>query len=127
MFSWLYLNGLLEINVESVAGAIRIKLGLIFRKYAPQSLQFNAHAIIRRTIRRAVQSKADDENSLVNAELNTIAATSIAPLIASVRGRLEPMTDLSLQASPRFAAASLKKTGDYAIVLLKITAFLLVQ
>ena len=94
-----YLNWLLKINMESIAWAVRVKFC---------SFQLDAHTVVGWTVGRAIQPEADDEDPLVNTELNAITAASIAPLIATIRRRLEPMTDLGLEAGPRLTAVQNK-------------------
>ena len=84
-----------EVDVERVAAAVGEEVGRVFGQYPSQPLQLHAHAVVGGAVGRAVQAEADDEDPLVDAELDAVAAAAVAPLVAAVGGGLEPMAHLS--------------------------------
>ena len=91
---WLDLNRILEVHVERITGAVRKELGVVLGEHAAQPLQLDTHVVVGGTGRATVEAEADDEDALVDAELDRVAAASVAPLIRSVCARLESVTYL---------------------------------
>ena len=102
------MNGLFEVDVKGVARSVREEFGVVFGQYATESLQFDADAVIGGSVGRAVESEADDEYALIDAELNAVAASAIAPLIAPIGRRLESVTLLLFQSSSQFRTVGTK-------------------
>ena len=97
-----YLNGLFEVDVERVAGSVGKEFGVVFGQDAAQSFELDADAVIGGAIGRPVQAETDDEDALVDAELDAVAAAAVAPLVAAVGRRLEPVADLLFQSGAQF-------------------------
>ena len=58
------------------------------------SLQIDLGGVVGASVGGAVEAEADDENSAIDAELNRVTATAIAPLIAAVGRGLETVANL---------------------------------
>ena len=74
------LDGLLEVDLERVAGAVGEELFVVAGQDAAEAFQFDADAVVGGAVGRAVQAEADDEDALVDAELDRVAPAAVAPL-----------------------------------------------
>lgn len=79
------LDRVFEVHAKRVTRTVREEFSIVFGQHATSSSKFYFYIIIGPSIRRAIQSETDDEYTLIYAELDAIASTSIAPLIVAVR------------------------------------------
>lgn len=91
---WLNLDRVLEEDLEGVAGTVREELRLILGKDPAKPLQFDFDVVVSCTIRGTIETKANHEYPLVDAELDAVTAAPVAPLVVAVCARLEPVTQL---------------------------------
>ena len=86
----MYLDRVVEEDVECVAGAVRDELLGVVCHHLAAVLQLDAHRVVRRAVAGAVHAEAHDEDAPVHAELDAVAPPAVAPLVGPVRRRLEP-------------------------------------
>lgn len=81
-------------NVERIAGTIRKEFCVILGQDSSESFKFDADTVVGWAIRGPVEAETDYEDALINTELNRIATTAVAPLVASIGRRLKPVANL---------------------------------
>ena len=86
----MYLDRVVEEDVECVAGAVRHELLGVVCHHLAAVLQLDAHRVVRRAVAGAVHAEAHDEDAPVHAELDAVAPPAVAPLVGPVRRGLEP-------------------------------------
>ena len=112
----LHLNRLLKVDVERVARSVREEFGVVLGQHTSEPFQFDADAVVGRAVGRAVEAEADDEDALVHAELDAVAPAPVAPLVAPVGRRLEPVANLRLQSGTRLAAVQQRRLVSRRVV-----------
>ena len=80
----LYLNWVVEVDMESVGGTIGLELLSIVSQYLAAVFQLDPDIVVRGAVAGAVHSKADHEYSGVDTELDAVTATSVPPLVGAV-------------------------------------------
>ena len=96
----LYLHWVIEVNVESVAGAVRVELLSIVCQNLAAVFQLYPHVVVGGAVAGAVHAEADHEYSPVHTELNAVTATPVSPLVGPVGAGLEPVAGQRLHPQP---------------------------
>jgi hypothetical protein len=78
------LYGVLEVDVEGVARTVGKELGVVLGEDAAEPLELDADIVVGRARGASVQPEADDEDSLIDAELDGVATAPVTPLVRSV-------------------------------------------
>lgn len=88
------LDRVFEKHLKGVAGAVREELRLVLCENPAKPFQLDFDVIVSCAVRGTIETKADHEYSLVDAELDAVTAAPVAPLVVAVGARLEPVTQL---------------------------------
>ena len=96
----LYLNWVVEVNMESVRGSVRVELLSIVSQYLAAVFQLDPHIVVRGPVARAVHAEADHEDSPVHTELDAVTAAPVPPLVGAVGAGLEPVAGQRRHAQP---------------------------
>lgn len=59
------LYGVVEVNVEGVAGTVREEFRVVLRQHPAKTFQFDLHTVVRRPVGGAIQAESYDEYSAV--------------------------------------------------------------